>query len=94
MQVPGNLIISARSGSHSFDPSQMNMSHVVSHLSFGKKLTPKVMSDVKRLIPYLGRSHDRLNGQKFINQQDIDANVTVSFPLLNSCTLVKTDVTK
>lgn len=78
LQVPGNLIISARSGAHSFDPTQMNMSHVISNLSFGRKIAPKVMSDVKRLIPYLGRSHDRLNGRSFINHRDLDANVTVS----------------
>ncbi|KAF4395988.1 hypothetical protein F8388_013157 [Cannabis sativa] len=87
-KVPGNLIISARSGSHSFDASQMNMSHIVSHLSFGKKITPKVMSDVKRLIPYLGGSHDRLNGRKFINQRDIGANVTIEHYLQ----VVKTEV--
>lgn len=56
----------------------MNMSHVISHLSFGRKLSPRVMSDIKRLIPYLGRSHDRLNGRAFINQRDLGANVTVS----------------
>ncbi|KAJ0103421.1 hypothetical protein Patl1_05206 [Pistacia atlantica] len=44
--VPGNLIISARSGAHSFDTSQMNMSYVITHLSFGQLLSPKVMSDV------------------------------------------------
>lgn len=78
LQVPGSLIVSASSGSHSFDTSHMNMSHVVSHLSFGKKISPKVMSDVKRLIPYLGKSHDRLNGRSFINYREVDANVTVS----------------
>ncbi|PON61439.1 DnaJ-like [Parasponia andersonii] len=87
-KVPGNLIISAHSGSHSFDATQMNMSHVVSHLSFGKKISPKVMSDVKRLIPYLGRSHDRLNGREFINNRDIGANVTIEHYLQ----IVKTEV--
>lgn len=57
----------------------MNMSHVVNHLSFGRKIAPRVMSDVKRLIPYLGVSHDRLNGRSFINHRDLGANVTVSF---------------
>lgn len=87
-KVPGNLIISARSGSHSFDASQMNMSHVISHLSFGRKLSPRVMSDIKRLIPYLGRSHDRLNGRAFINQRDLGANVTIEHYLQ----IVKTEV--
>ena len=77
LQVPGSLIISARSDAHSFDASQMNMSHVVSHLSFGRKISPMVMSDVKRLVPYLGSSHDRLNGRSFINNRDL-GNVTVS----------------
>jgi len=78
LQVPGNLIISARSDAHSFDASQMNMSHVINHLSFGRKVSPRVMSDVKRLIPYVGSSHDRLNGLSFINTRDLGANVTVS----------------
>lgn len=89
MQIPGNLIISAHSGSHSFDASQMNMSHVISHFSFGKKVSPRVISDVKRLVPYLGRSHDRLNGRSFINHQEIGANVTVSlcyvFAFISAC---------
>ncbi|PKI67664.1 hypothetical protein CRG98_011877 [Punica granatum] len=87
-KVPGNLIISARSGAHSFDASQMNMSHFISHLSFGRKIAPHVMSDVKRLIPYLGRSHDRLNGRSFINHRDVGANVTIEHYLQ----IVKTEV--
>ena len=82
LQVPGNLIISARSGAHSFDASQMNMSHVVGHLSFGKTISPRVLTDVKRLIPYLARSHDRLNDRSFINHRGLDANVTVSFSFI------------
>ncbi|XP_016185896.1 protein disulfide-isomerase 5-3-like [Arachis ipaensis] len=65
-KVPGDLVISARSDAHSFDASQMNMSHVVHHLSFGRKLSPRVLSDVKRLIPYVGSSHERLNGPFFL----------------------------
>lgn len=77
-KVPGNLIISARSASHSFDASQMNMSHVIYHFSFGKNITPRVMSDMKRLLPYLGGSHDRLNGLSYIsNPSDSNANVTI-----------------
>ncbi|KAH9803435.1 protein disulfide-isomerase 5-3 [Citrus sinensis] len=87
-KVPGNLIISARSGAHSFDTSEMNMSHVISHLSFGRKLSPKVMSDVQRLIPYLGGSHDRLNGRSFINHREVGANVTIEHYLQ----IVKTEV--
>ncbi|KAL4334464.1 hypothetical protein GQ457_07G013750 [Hibiscus cannabinus] len=87
-KVPGNLIISARSGSHSFDTSKMNMSHVISHLSFGKTVSPWLLSNAKRLIPHLGRSHDRLNGQSFINHRDLDANVTIEHFLQ----IVKTEV--
>ncbi|KAF7833868.1 protein disulfide-isomerase 5-4 [Senna tora] len=87
-KVPGNLIISARSDAHSFDASQMNMSHVINHLSFGRKLSPRVMSDVKRLIPYVGISHDRLNGRSFINNRDLGANVTIEHYLQ----IVKTEV--
>ncbi|TYH56563.1 hypothetical protein ES332_D08G028200v1 [Gossypium tomentosum] len=87
-KVPGNLIISSRSGAHSFDSSHMNMSHVIGHLSFGKIISPQVLSDVKRLIPYLGRSHDKLNGRSFINHLDLDANVTIEHYLQ----AVKTEV--
>ncbi|XVF77603.1 hypothetical protein PTKIN_Ptkin14bG0059200 [Pterospermum kingtungense] len=87
-KVPGNLVISARSEAHSFDASQMNMSHVISHLSFGKTISPQVLSDVKRLLPYLGRSHDKLNGRSFINHKDLNANVTIEHYLQ----VVKTEV--
>lgn len=82
-QVPGNLVISARSGAHSFDASKMNMSHIISHLSFGKKITPEVMRDMQRVVPYLGGSHDKLNGRHYItNTLDSNANVTVSTVVL------------
>ncbi|CAH8336967.1 unnamed protein product [Eruca vesicaria subsp. sativa] len=89
-KVPGNLMVSARSGSHSFDSTQMNMSHVVNHLSFGKKILPQTFADLKRLSPYLGSSHDRLNGRPFINQRDIGPNVTIEHYLQ----IVKTEVLK
>lgn len=76
-QVPGNLVISARSGAHSFDASRMNMSHVITAFSFGKKITPKVMSDIKRILPYIGVSHDKLNGKAYLTDPDDHANVTV-----------------
>ncbi|KAL2943761.1 Protein disulfide-isomerase 5-3 [Bienertia sinuspersici] len=97
-KVPGNLIVSAHSGSHSFDASKMNMSHVVTHLSFGKRISPRVIKDVKRIIPYLGESHDRLSGRSYITQDEAsDGNVTglegqtsffQLFPGL-SCTLIE-----
>ncbi|MCD7450951.1 Protein disulfide-isomerase 5-4 [Datura stramonium] len=88
-KVPGNLVISARSAAHSFDASQMNMSHVISGFSFGKIITPKVMSDIKRLLPHLGQSHDRLNGNSYItNPKDSTENVTIEHFLQ----VVKTEV--
>ncbi|KAF3594548.1 hypothetical protein DY000_02027398 [Brassica cretica] len=89
-KVPGNLMVSARSGSHSFDSTQMNMSHVVNHLSFGRKILPQTFTDLKRLSPYLGQSHDRLNGRPFINQRDLGPNVTIEHYLQ----IVKTEVLK
>ncbi|KAK9133511.1 hypothetical protein Scep_013039 [Stephania cephalantha] len=86
-KVPGNLVISARSGAHSFDPSQMNMSHVISHLSFGKQVSLKLFDEAKRLIPYLGGSIERLNGQRYITQHG-NENVTIEHYLQ----IVKTEV--
>ncbi|KAF8409522.1 hypothetical protein HHK36_005599 [Tetracentron sinense] len=88
-KVPGNLVISARSGAHSFDASQMNMSHVISHLSFGKKISLRVLNEVKEVIPYLGGSHDRLNGRAYISHLgDANAHVTIEHYLQ----IVKTEV--
>lgn len=78
IQVPGEIIISAHSGAHSFDASQMNMSHYVSHLSFGKMISERLLTDMKRLMPYLGLSHDRLNNKWLVNEGQFAANVTVS----------------
>ncbi|KAK7405080.1 hypothetical protein VNO78_06264 [Psophocarpus tetragonolobus] len=87
-KVPGNLIISARSDAHSFDASQMNMSHVINNLSFGMKVTPRAFSDLKLLIPYIGSSHDRLNGRSFSNTRHLGANVTIEHYIQ----IVKTEV--
>ncbi|CAH9087907.1 unnamed protein product [Cuscuta epithymum] len=88
-KVPGNLVISARSAAHSFDASQMNMSHVISRFSFGKMLTPRVASDVKRLIPYLGQSYDKLSGNAYItNPKESSENVTIEHYIQ----VVKTEV--
>ncbi|KAM7492681.1 hypothetical protein LguiA_035602 [Lonicera macranthoides] len=85
-KVPGNLVFSARSGAHSFDASQMNISHVISHLSFGKKLSPGLISDIQKVQPYIGESNDKLNGQTYINRWD--ENVTIEHYLQ----VVKTEV--
>ncbi|KAJ0671610.1 putative endoplasmic reticulum vesicle transporter [Helianthus annuus] len=87
-KVPGNLVITASSKSHSFDASRMNMSHVISTLSFGPSITPTMMSDIKRLGPYLGVGHNRLNGQAYITKREDRANVTIEHYLQ----VVKTEV--
>lgn len=90
-KVPGNIIISASSASHSFDASQLNMSHVISHFSFGKKNSGRVMIDMTRMLPYIGGSHDlsRLNGKSYIsNPSDSYANITIEHYLQ----VVKTEV--
>ncbi|CAN6452193.1 unnamed protein product [Victoria cruziana] len=88
-KVPGNLVISAHSGAHSFDASVMNMSHVVNHFSFGKRLSVRMLNEVKRLTPYLGASTDRLTGTAYITKQgDENANVTIEHYLQ----IVKTEV--
>ncbi|KAE9456596.1 hypothetical protein C3L33_11607, partial [Rhododendron williamsianum] len=89
VQVPGSLVISARSEAHSFDASKMNMSHIISHLSFGKKISPAAMRDMKRVLPYLGVSHDKLNGRDYIiHPGDSNADVTIEHYLQ----VVKTEV--
>ncbi|VFQ58615.1 unnamed protein product [Cuscuta campestris] len=88
-KVPGNLVISARSAAHSFDASQMNMSHVISRFSFGKMLTPRVASDMKRLIPYIGQSYDKLSGNTYITfPEKPSENVTIEHYIQ----VVKTEV--
>ncbi|XP_019453659.1 PREDICTED: protein disulfide-isomerase 5-4-like [Lupinus angustifolius] len=87
-KVPGELIISARSDAHSFDASQMNMSHVINHLYFGRSITPKTMHDVNILLPYIGSSHDRLKGRSFINTRDLEGNITIEHYIQ----VVKTEV--
>lgn len=89
MQVPGNLVISAHSGAHSFDASLINVSHAISHFSFGKKLSTRMLSELHRLTPYLGESVDRLNGRVyFTKHDDVNANVTVSFRIASICSYI------
>ncbi|PSR95626.1 Protein disulfide isomerase-like [Actinidia chinensis var. chinensis] len=83
------LVISARSGAHSFDASKMNMSHIISHLSFGKTISPSAMSDIKRVLTYIGGSHDKLSGREYIiHPGDSNADVTIEHYLQ----VVKTEV--
>uniref|UniRef100_A0A453BDN3 Thioredoxin domain-containing protein n=1 Tax=Aegilops tauschii subsp. strangulata TaxID=200361 RepID=A0A453BDN3_AEGTS len=88
-KVPGSVVISARSGSHSFDPSQINVSHYVTTFSFGKRLSSKMFNELKRLFPYVGGHHDRLAGQSYIVKHgDVNANVTIEHYLQ----IVKTEL--
>ncbi|KAI3702962.1 hypothetical protein L6452_28716 [Arctium lappa] len=87
-KVPGNLIISASSGSHSFDASQINMSHVISTFSFGSEITSMMMNDMKRLVPYLGGGRNRLDGKEYTTKPESHANVTIEHYLQ----VVKTEV--
>ncbi|KAM0010913.1 putative endoplasmic reticulum vesicle transporter [Helianthus debilis subsp. tardiflorus] len=86
MQVPGDIIVSARSESHSFDASRINISHVINSFNFGKKVTPRVISDLKRLRPYI-ESHDKLASKAYITLED-RVNVTIEHYLQ----VVKTEV--
>ncbi|KAK9080652.1 hypothetical protein SSX86_000410 [Deinandra increscens subsp. villosa] len=85
-KVSGNIIIATHSESHSFDYSHINMSHVINSFNFGNKMTPTMMSDLKRLRPYI-KSHDKLAGKAYINFEDRE-NVTIEHHLQ----VVKTEV--
>ncbi|MFS7940658.1 putative endoplasmic reticulum vesicle transporter [Helianthus anomalus] len=85
-KVPGDIILLARSESHSFDASLINMSHVINSFNFGKKVTPRVISDLKRLRPYI-ESHDKLARKAYITLED-RVNVTIEHYLQ----VVKTEV--
>ncbi|XP_066390892.1 protein disulfide isomerase-like 5-4 isoform X1 [Miscanthus floridulus] len=77
-RVPGSVIVAARSGSHSFDPSQINVSHYVTQFSFGKRLSPRMLDEFIRLTPYLRGYHDRLAGQSYtVKHGEVNANVTI-----------------
>lgn len=75
-QVPGNLMVSAHSASHSFDAATMNLTHHVGLLSFGRQLTARMTREVQRLAPHLRQpNEDRLTGEIFLSEKP---NVTVS----------------
>eukprot|EP00250_Pteridium_aquilinum_P028212 c36775_g1_i1 orf=195-1649(+) len=69
-KVPGNLMISARSGSHSFDVSTMNMTHYVSDFSFGRKLSWKMLKEVTRLTPQLVSPGDHLPVRVYVSEHE------------------------
>lgn len=74
-------MISARSTSHSFDPSQINVSHYVSQFSFGRRLSSDMLYQIKRLAPLTGDGHDRLAGKSYIThngESNTDITVIIS----------------
>lgn len=73
-QVPGELMISAQAGSHSFDASNMNMTHYVGFFSFGRKLSWRAVRWVNELLPELDTNIDRLTGNEFLSEYE---NITV-----------------
>jgi hypothetical protein len=74
-KVPGELMISAHSGSHSFDAAKMNMTHRVGLFSFGNKHSWRSMKGVNHLFPELDSDVDRLTGEFFVSEHE---NITVS----------------
>lgn len=77
-KVPGNLIVSARSAAHSFDASQMNMSHVVKRFSFGRSWSHRERDDIRRMRTYIPRMSGKLDGRSYIaNPSESNANVTI-----------------
>lgn len=73
-KVPGNLMVTAHSPSHSFDASTMNMTHSIRRLSFGRQLTKRKQEMVERLRPVRAAGPSgRLEGHTFLSNHD---NVT------------------
>eukprot|EP00271_Cylindrocystis_brebissonii_P010874 TRINITY_DN27304_c0_g1_i1.p1 TRINITY_DN27304_c0_g1~~TRINITY_DN27304_c0_g1_i1.p1 ORF type:complete len:515 (-),score=67.19 TRINITY_DN27304_c0_g1_i1:124-1668(-) len=72
-KVPGNLMVSAHSGAHSFDASTMNLTHLVHQFSFGRPLSMRRMDQVVRLLPYVPESAARMAQHFFLSEHD---NVT------------------
>ncbi|KAJ0582569.1 putative Thioredoxin domain-containing protein [Helianthus annuus] len=67
-KVPDDIIVSARSESHSFDALRINMSHVINNFNFGKKIEhylqvvkTEVMSSSYQLIEESSRHLDTLD---------------------------------
>ncbi|KAH8971895.1 hypothetical protein BDL97_02G166700 [Sphagnum fallax] len=69
-KVPGELMISAHSGSHSFDAAKMNMTHRVGLFSFGNKHSRRSMKGVNHLFPELDSDVDRLTGEFFVSDHE------------------------
>eukprot|EP00249_Psilotum_nudum_P012448 c23791_g1_i1 orf=177-1622(+) len=69
-KVPGNLIISARSAAHSFDPQTLNMTHFVTKFTFGKRLSMPMVKEWLRLFNYVEKRTDRLDGQIYVSEEE------------------------
>ncbi|XP_073394971.1 protein disulfide isomerase-like 5-4 [Physcomitrium patens] len=69
-KVPGELMISAHSGSHSFDATSMNMTHYVGFFSFGRKTSWRSVHWVNEMLPALDSNIDRLTGQVFPSEYE------------------------
>ncbi|PIA34591.1 hypothetical protein AQUCO_03700109v1 [Aquilegia coerulea] len=77
-KVPGNFVIAARSDAHCFDTSLINMTHIINHLTIGKRISPRILADLQRLSPYFGLNLDRLKDREYITERD-DANGKATF---------------
>jgi thiol-disulfide isomerase/thioredoxin len=66
-RVPGNFHVTAKSGTHDFDPKTTNVSHVVHHFSFGPALPSRV---IRHLPPDVSRNINPLDGRTFVSDQD------------------------
>ncbi|KAL3684705.1 hypothetical protein R1sor_002727 [Riccia sorocarpa] len=64
-KVPGSIVMAARSTSHSFDASKINMSHYVHSFSFGRKLSYRMAKEVYRLHPLLDNIQESLSGHMY-----------------------------
>ncbi|KAJ7570765.1 hypothetical protein O6H91_01G134200 [Diphasiastrum complanatum] len=69
-KVPGTLLIGARSSSHSFDASVMNMTHSITLFTFGRKLSSKMMKEFRRLSPYLDSTQEHLREHVYTSEHE------------------------
>ena len=68
-KVPGSMHFLAKAPGHSFDHMTMNMSHLVHHLYFGTKPTPRRQRALEALHP-LGLTEDwadKLRGTSYMS---------------------------
>ncbi|KAG0625487.1 hypothetical protein M758_2G059200 [Ceratodon purpureus] len=69
-KVPGELMISAHSGAHSFDAAHMNMTHYVGFFSFGRKTSWRSVHWANDMLPELDTNVDRLTGNIFTSEHE------------------------